>query len=233
MNSRKVWDGRIEKDGFASLQEASAKAMGLKKEAKDLSDIRDIGDACKFLGFNPEQCKIAKDEKIDDESMFNQLIKAGVSKENAKKLMVWYGVDPDEKWLKIVDLKKEAVDEDKFCFILDSMSYDEETDTEIIEKIKSLGLECWIKPEKIINQNFGNPTHKVQGSLIYVVGSKEKVTDFVNFVDGTGEWADQYIEKYDDHILEGFTKVEPSLVIFYPYMYDKKFQGVKYPLSKK
>lgn len=47
MNSKKVWDGRIEKDGFASLQEASAGIMGLKKEASRHS----IGTAENFFKF--------------------------------------------------------------------------------------------------------------------------------------------------------------------------------------
>jgi hypothetical protein len=103
--SKKVWDGKIEKDEFVQLQESSAQVMGLRKEAKSLDDVKDVGDACKILGFSPEQCKIAKNEKLSDEDMFNQLVKAGVSRENAKKLMLWYGVEPDEKWLKV---KKES-----------------------------------------------------------------------------------------------------------------------------
>ncbi len=103
--SKKVWNGKIEKDEFVQLQESSAQVMGLRKEAKSLDDVKDVGDACKILGFSPEQCKIAKNEKLSDEDMFNQLVKAGVSRENAKKLMLWYGVEPDEKWLKV---KKES-----------------------------------------------------------------------------------------------------------------------------
>jgi hypothetical protein len=45
--SKKIWNGKIEKDEFIQLQEASAQVMGLRKEAVDKPEVEKIQQALK------------------------------------------------------------------------------------------------------------------------------------------------------------------------------------------